>query len=494
MAHGLAGASRLGWFLLAGCAAPAEVPSHKKNDANDAPTWVEHVGEVDAVALLMEGRSEERLTLALTAETWAAVRDDLARVLAVGAGDESDVSDPVGARPAWFEGTVTFRGRAWERVRVRLKGNSTLARAAERGSWKLPWRLDFEHTPDERQFFGLARVSLANGARDDTLLRDLATSTWMRAFDVPAPRMRRLTLVLRVGATATPLGVYTLAELPGPALLDHAFGSAAGTLYEADGTAATLSDDDPAALAGAFAPERDGSDGSDLSAAVAALLRNPGDPRWQARVEAAWDVDGFLRWLAANTVLTNWDAYGVVAHNYYLSGDDAGRMRFLPWDFNEAMKDHPWLPRLDLADVGPRWPLVHDVLDDPVWRERYAGYVRAFAEGPLAHAEQDLATWHAEARASVLAEGVEHALVTPAAYDTSLAPLQAYVRARRDAARTFGRERDRTTVAADPREGPRRPRSGEGVTGGGGPPPVPRGVSERRTEMLVPAGGAPPRR
>ncbi len=482
MGHGAGAAWGVGLVVLAACRAPASGPLAR--DATDPTTTVtadEHLGAVDPVAVLLDGPSDERMVLALTPATWVAVQDDLARVLAVGAGDESEVSDPVGARPAWFEGSVSFRGRTWERVRVRLKGNSTLTRAAERGSWKLPWRLDFEDaelsvteaavrlaagTPraaaepvigrahhDADLFYGLERVSLANGARDDALLRDLATSTWMRGFGVPAPRMRRLALTLRVGGTETPLGVYTLAELPGPALLASAFGSASGSLYEADGTAATLSDDDPAALAGAFAPERDGSDGSDLSAAVGALLRNPDDPRWHARVEAAWDVDGFLRWLAANTVLTNWDAYGVVAHNYYLSGDDVGRMRFLPWDFNEAMKDHPWLPRLDLADVGPRWPLVHDVLADSVWRDRYAALVRAFSEGPLAHAEEDLARWHAEARAGVVAEDPAHALVTPATYDASLRPLQAYVRARRDAARAFARDAEAGRIMG--REGAR---------------------------------------
>ena len=67
-------------------------------------------------------------------------------------------------------------------------------------------------------------------------------------------------------------------------------------------------------------------------------------------------------------------------------------------------------------------------------------------------------------------EVVEHALVAPEAYTASLPTLQAYVRARREAALAFGGGGDRATAAADAREGPRTPRSGEGVTGGGASP------------------------
>jgi spore coat protein H len=43
-----------------------------------------------------------------------------------------------------------------------------------------------------------------------------------------------------------------------------------------------------------------------------------------------------LRWLAVNTAIENWDAYGRMAHNYYLYGDpsDGGRLKWIPWDHN----------------------------------------------------------------------------------------------------------------------------------------------------------------
>ena len=49
-------------------------------------------------------------------------------------------------------------------------------------------------------------------------------------------------------------------------------------------------------------------------------------------MEKAFDVQGFLRWLAASTANMNWDAYGNLAHNYYLF-NDSGTFRFITYDF-----------------------------------------------------------------------------------------------------------------------------------------------------------------
>ena len=61
---------------------------------------------------------------------------------------------------------------------------------------------------------------------------------------------------------------------------------------------------------------------------------------WRAELEATFDVDAFLRYLALNNLIGNWDSYGNMTHNYYLYGDPAldGRLVWIPWDFNEAMR------------------------------------------------------------------------------------------------------------------------------------------------------------
>ena len=85
---------------------------------------------------------------------------------------------------------------------------------------------------------------------------------------------------------------------------------------------------------------KDESDWSDVIAAIEALNADKSDPAaWRAGLEAVFNVDEFLRWLAVNTTIQNWDTYGSMAHNYYLYGDptDNGRLAWIPWDNNMAL-------------------------------------------------------------------------------------------------------------------------------------------------------------
>ena len=79
------------------------------------------------------------------------------------------------------------------------------------------------------------------------------------------------------------------------------------------------------------------ADFSDVEAALAALHAPQDDPAaWRSALEDTFDVDVFLRWLAVNTLMVNWDSYGSIAHNYYLYGDpsEGGQLHFISWDHN----------------------------------------------------------------------------------------------------------------------------------------------------------------
>ena len=60
---------------------------------------------------------------------------------------------------------------------------------------------------------------------------------------------------------------------------------------------------------------------------------------WRDGLEQVFDVYGFLRVLAINQAMVNWDSYGCMSHNYYVYSDpsDDGRIKWFPWDLNEAM-------------------------------------------------------------------------------------------------------------------------------------------------------------
>src|SRR4029453_12355449 len=122
---------------------------------------------------------------------------------------------------------------------------------------------------------------------------------------------------------------------------------------------------------------------------------------WRANLERHLDVDAFLRWLAVNQVVDNWDAYGRFAHNYYLYADPGrnGRFVWIPWDNNYSFGLIPSVANLAGAqrgaapapqgpvaggvpmvgsnddmffkNVGKDWPLISKLLADPVYMSRY---------------------------------------------------------------------------------------------------------------------------
>ena len=157
---------------------------------------------------------------------------------------------------------------------------------------------------------------------------------------------------------------------------------------------------------------KDDADWSDVEAAIEALHSDTTDAlAWRTRLEASLDVDAFLRWLAVNTAIQNWDSYGTMAHNYYLYADPAKarQLRWITWDHNLSMM--PGMlgggDTLDVsaemfhANAGAQWPLISRVLADTSYRARYR---ELLAEALGGQFEVEAAT----ARARTL-----HELITP---------------------------------------------------------------------------------
>ncbi len=96
------------------------------------------------------------------------------------------------------------------------------------------------------------------------------------------------------------------------------------------------------------------------------------------RAGKGFDVDAFIRWLAADTIIQNWDTYGAMDHNYYLYTDPAdGLVTWIPWDNNMALSAKLGGGRmgnvreLDLGSVSDQWPLIRFLINDPTYLEKY---------------------------------------------------------------------------------------------------------------------------
>lgn len=303
--------------------------------------------------------------------------------------------------PMWVAATVSFNGETWTDVGVRFKGNSSLRSAWSSGSLKLPLKLDFDQFEDEtpaitdQRFYGFKQLSFATAFNDATYMREAVAHELLAEAGLTASRTAYYQIVLDYGEGPVAMGLYLAVEVVDDTVIDRVYGSDGGNIYEADGTAASLAAGTEAQIADSFqkennAAEADWSDVSALYAALHADTRTTDPAAWRAQLEAVFNVDDFLTWLALRSVLGHWDSYGQMAHNYYLyHNPETGQLDFISWDHNEVLGSQGGgggrgggpsrTTSFDLAEVNEDWPLIRYLLDDPEYQARYAAALRSVA-------------------------------------------------------------------------------------------------------------------
>jgi spore coat protein H len=193
-------------------------------------------------------------------------------------------------------------------------------------------------------------------------------------------------------------GLYTAIELPEDTMIEDQLGESAGNIYKPESALGRFVESE------FYRQNNEASrDYSDVQALITALndstLRASNRAQWRANLEAAFDVNGFLKFLAVNNVIASWDQYGFLAHNYYLYAHSTRKLIWIPWDQNNSFGAEPGItapvPRTNQAlsftmnEVDASWPLLRHVADDPVYFERYRAEVRNFCNGAFAPSNLD---------------------------------------------------------------------------------------------------------
>lgn len=384
-----------------GSTTTADPPADTDSDAEDSgPTgsvewcqsleaegWSEatHAKGVDGdYATVFAQDTLPRLDITICPDDYTAMQADLYDAMGEpGAGGRP----PAGLgdfTPMYVPVTVAFDGRTWPYVGMRHKGNSSLMLAWLEGVEKLPFRLNFDYYEDDvsevdnQRFHGFKELKYSSAFEDDSFIRDQITSDLFRAAGVPAAAGGLVAVYVDAGAGPMYWGVYAGFEDPAGELLDAWFGDDSGNAYKPDGETATLRDF--AAADFEKKTNEDDEDWSDVRTFIETLNDDSLEGEaWRTAMETSFDMDAYLRYLAMNNLVGNWDSYGNMTHNYYLYGDPAldGRLVWIPWDFNEAMRTNgkaPLIP-ISLADLDSRWPMLARVAEDPVYKARYTEHL-----------------------------------------------------------------------------------------------------------------------
>ncbi|UTA69788.1 CotH kinase family protein [Emticicia sp. 21SJ11W-3] len=354
--------------------------------------------------------------ITLTAENWAAIRTDMVAKAgkdfgtggngqpgggqmpgggnAPPGGNGGGGLDIIPGDPIYVPVSLKHNGKEWYKVGFRLKGNNSLSQAWSQGIYKLPFKLQFDEFEDDypeiknQRFYGFKELSMAPGHNDNSLMRDKLVSDLFRSAGIPAARTSFCKVYINFGEGLKYCGVYTMIEVVDDTMVANQFGEENGNIYKPESTFQSFAEAN-------FEKKNneEAADYTDVKNVVSALNstdRTTSPAQWRANLEKSFNVDHFLKYLAINNTIVNWDAYGAMAHNYYLyTPASTGKVTWIPWDFNLSMTTSAGNQQgggangravsLEMTEVANNWPLIRYLADDPVYLAKYKSYVKEFA-------------------------------------------------------------------------------------------------------------------
>jgi len=298
--------------------------------------------------------------------------------------------------PIFVPTDLYYNGKQWYKIGARFKGNSSLESAWKAGILKLSFKLDFDEFENDyldsngdkmiknQRFYGFKKFSLKNNYDDDSFLREKVAADVFRDAGVASSHTGFYNLYINHGNGSEYFGLYTLVEEVDGEVLDTQFSSDEGNLYKPE------DEDGSQFIQGAFTESafekktnEDDADWSDIEALFTALhdtTRTTDATTWRTNLESVFDVDTFLKYLAVNGVIQNWDTYGLMPHNYYLyNNPENGKLTWIPWDNNEALQDGKMggSLTLDFSTLeANKWPLIEKIYADATYKAKYDTYVQ----------------------------------------------------------------------------------------------------------------------
>lgn len=391
----------IGVLVLVGLSACRPDPIDNVGGSN--PDWTEasHGNVAPNYSMVFPQDQVNELEITIGADQWSAIRNNMKSLFGYDFG-AGGMGGPPGAfpttEPDYVQTTVKFKGKTWQHVGFRLKGNSTLTAAWRSGIYKLPFRLDFDKFEDvqpsvkNQKFYGFKELSFSPGVKDNSLIREKLGSDIFRMAGIPSAQSAFYKVYIDFGAGMKYCGIYCGLELPDDKMIIQQLGEDAGNLYKPESKLATFVQTEfekkNNELAGDF------GDVSGLVKALQSTKRSSDVAAWRSGLEAVFNVDHFAKYLAINNSIVNWDTYGVMAHNYYLYNHSTKGLLWIPWDNNESFSKSPGITgttggptgpgnaiSLTMNEVGTGWPLINYIANDAVYFEKYKSHMRDFKNG-----------------------------------------------------------------------------------------------------------------
>lgn len=331
-----------------------------------------------------------RFDITIDSEVWSTMQSNLSSVMSSSGnrpGQAVTTSDPMFV-PCSFK----FNGKEWYHVGIRYKGNSSLQSAYRAGIKKLSFKLDFDEFEDDypaiknQRFYGFKQLNLKNNYGDSSLLREKIGGDVFRQFGLASSQTAFCVVYVDYGSGPQYYGVYTLVEEVDDTVIETQFSTGTGNLYKPDGDAATFYTGTYNTSEMELKTNEDSANYSDVRTlydVINSSTRTSDPDNWKNELERIFDVDGFLKYLAANNIIQNWDTYGNMTHNYYLyNNPENSLLTWIPWDHNEAFQTgkQGGAVSLGMGEVSQSWPIITNIMDQPEYEATYKKYLQQFID------------------------------------------------------------------------------------------------------------------
>jgi spore coat protein CotH len=386
-----------------------------------------------------------RLDIEISSSNWTKMQSNLSSVInSSSSSQDADLSSD----PSFYECSLKFNDIEWYHVGVRYKGNSSLKSTYNSGIKKYSLKLDFNEFGDEypavknQRFYGFRQLNLNNNYLDKSLMREKVGADLFRQFGLAASQTAFCIVYINNGSTTQYYGVYALVEEVDDTVIETQFAKSTGNLYKPDGDAASFAngkyDTDEFYLKNNL-DSADYSDVKSLYTIINSSERTSDVEAWKTSLESVFNVDGFLKWLAANTVIQNWDTYGNMTHNYYLyNNPDNGLLTWIPWDNNEAFQSGKQSGALSfsMSSVSSSWPLIKYIIAQSEYEAIYEGYLQQFIDEVFIPADMisTYSTYYDLIKEYAYAEETGYTFISSDSYfDSGVSTLKSHVTTRNNA-------------------------------------------------------------
>ena len=229
-------------------------------------------------------------------------------------------------------------------IGIRYKGNSSFTRSSADAPLLANFKLKIDLHGTKGTWNGHKTFNLQSGVIDASRMRDAAAYWIFRRSGVPAPRTTYAEVFVTVPGIYqdTPAGLFTIIEDVNNKFLERVLPKGGGLLMKPEqlGGGIHRLGNTWAEYAVKLRPDRDATPHEQQRVIEFSELCSQGDVAlFRSRIGTYLDVEQFLRFIAVNAFISNWDSYLGGGHNFYLYLDPTDdKFRFIPWDQDLSMQ------------------------------------------------------------------------------------------------------------------------------------------------------------